>query len=91
MFVYADKINSELTIQLDQLAMMGVTITDNWVSLWYHEKFPPLEEHPMHTLYMYQTEHHNIRSAVKGKESTNLLVCLNLLYVPMLLYIDVHN
>ena len=29
MFVYADKINSELIIQLDQLAVMGVTITDN--------------------------------------------------------------
>ena len=29
LYNYADKINSELIIQLDQLAVTGVTITDN--------------------------------------------------------------
>ena len=29
MYIYADKINSEPIIQLDQLAVMGVTITNN--------------------------------------------------------------
>ena len=55
------------------MAVMEVTITDSWVSLWWHEKILVLEEHHMYTIH--QTEYRNIRSAVNGKESTNF-ACL---------------